>query len=124
MVARYADCANFGGTPEQWKSRREILKGHCAAVGRDESAIRKTWSPEIYIKATEAEIDAGGSKSLWGMSVADWKANHLVGTAEQVSEKIQCYIDLGCTGFTPWCADYPSTETIERFAADVMPNFR
>ncbi|MBI4882686.1 MAG: F420-dependent oxidoreductase, partial [Actinobacteria bacterium] len=49
---------------------------------------------------------------------------NLVGTAEQVCEKIKRYVELGCTGFIPWCPDYPSTETIERFAADVMPNFR
>ena len=123
-VARYADCANFGGKPEEWKHKREVLKGHCKAVGRDESTIRKTWTPELHIRATEAEIDAGGSKSLWGQSMEDWKANHLVGTAEQVCEKIQQYIDMGCTGFIPWTPDYPSTETIERFATDVMPNFR
>ena len=123
-VARFADCANFGGKPDEWTHKREVLKGHCVAVGRDESTIRKTWTPEVLIRETEAEIVAGGSKSLWGLSLEDWRAGNLVGTAEQVSEKIQQYIDLGCTGFIPWCPDYPSTETIERFATDVMPNFR
>ena len=42
----------------------------------------------------------------------------------QVSEKIQTYFDLGCTGFVPWCADYPDTETLTLFAEEVMPNFR
>lgn len=123
-VARYADCANFGGKPDEWTHKREVLKGHCAAVGRDEATIRKTWTPEVFIRATEAEVVAAGSKSLWGQSPEAWRAGNLVGTAEQVSEKIQQYIDLGCTGFVPWCPDYPSTETIERFATDVMPNFR
>lgn len=123
-VARYADCANFGGKPDEWAHKREVLKGHCVAVGRDELTIRKTWTPELHIRATEAEIDAEGSRSMWGQSMDDWKAGHLVGTAEQVCEKIQRYIDMGCTGFVPWTPDYPSTETIERFAADVMPNFR
>ena len=44
--------------------------------------------------------------------------------AKQVSEKIQRYLDAGCTGFIPWCPDYPSTETIELLAKQVMPNFR
>jgi len=123
-VARYADCANFGGKPDEWAHKREVLKGHCAVVGRDESTIRKTWTPEVHIRATEAEIVADGSKSLWGQPFEDWREGNLVGTAEQVCEKIQRYVDLGCTGFIPWCPDYPSTETIERFATDVMPNFR
>ena len=38
------------------------------------------------------------------------------GTPEQVAEKIQTYVDLGCTGFYPWCSDYPDTETLRLFA--------
>lgn len=123
-VARYADCANFGGKPDDWTRRRGVLKAHCEAVGRDEATIRKSWTPEVFIRATDAEIVAAGSKSAWGEEFESWREGNLVGTAEQVCEKIQRYIDLGCTGFVPWCPDYPNTETIERFAADVMPNFR
>ena len=123
-VARYADCSNFGGKPDEWAHKREILKGHCAAVGRDESTIRKTWSPEVFVRSTEAELKKDGTRSFWGEPMESWKAGNLVGTPEQVCEKIQTYIDLGCTGFTPWCSDYPSTETLELFAAEVMPNFR
>lgn len=123
VVARYADCSNFGGSPEEFARKREILKGHCLAVGRDESEIRKTWSPDIFIRRTEKEIKAAGSLSLRADPFDDWQKNNLVGTVEQVSEKVQKYIDLGCSGFIPWCADYPSTETVELFA-EVMKNFR
>ena len=43
---------------------------------------------------------------------------------EQVCEKVQQYVDLGCTGFIPWCSDYPDTESMDLFASEVMPNFR
>ena len=124
VVARYADYSNFGGRPEEWARKREILKGHCAAVGRDEDEIGKTWSPEVFIRSTEAEVAAAGSKNLWGEPFESWQAGNLVGTPEQVAEKIQQYVDLGCTGFIPWCSDYPDTETLELFATQVMPNFR
>jgi len=123
-VARYADCSNFGGKPDEWAHKREILKGHCAAVGRDESTIRKTWSPEVFVRDTEAELEEAGSRSFWGEPLESWRDGNLVGTPEQVCVKIQTYLDLGCTGFTPWCSDYPSTETLELFAKEVMPNFR
>ena len=123
VVARYADCSNFGGSPEEFARKREILKGHCVAVGRDESEIRKTWSPDVFIRRTEKEIKDAGSLSLRADPFDDWQKNNLVGTVEQVSEKVQKYIDLGCSGFIPWCADYPSTETVELFA-EVMKNFR
>ena len=123
VVARYADYSNFGGSPEEFARKREILKGHCAAVGRDESEIRKTWSPDIFIRRTEKEIKAAGTLSLRGDPAESWRESNLVGTVEQVTEKIQKYVDLGCTGFIPWCPDYPSTETVELFA-EVMKNFR
>jgi len=66
---------------------------------------------------------ASSTKSLRGDSFDEWQRNNLVGTVEQVTEKVQQYIDLGCSGFIPWCADYPSTETVELFA-EVMKNFR
>jgi F420-dependent oxidoreductase-like protein len=123
-VARHADCSNFGGKPEEWARKAEILKGHCAAVGRDYDTIRKTWSPEVFIRSTEAEVKAAGSRSLWGEPVESWRAGNLVGTPEQVAEKVQRYVELGCTGFVPWCADYPDTESLTLFAEQVMPAFR
>ena len=116
--------SNFGGKPDEWARKREILKGHCAAVGRDEDTIRKTWSPEIFIRSTEAELEAAGSRSFWGEALESWREGNLVGTPEQVSEKIRTYLALGCTGFVPWCSDYPDTETMELFATQVVPNFR
>ena len=124
VVARHADCSNFGGSPEQWAHKREVLKAHCADVGRDEETIRKTWSPEVFIRSSEAEVEAAGTRSLWGEPVERWRAGNLVGTPEQVSEKIQTYLDLGCTGFIPWCSDYPDTQTLELFATEVASNFR
>lgn len=123
VVAEHADCSNFGGKPDEWARKREILKGHCAAVGRDESEIRKTWSPEVFIRSTEKELAERTKGGLWGDSVENWQDNNLVGTPEQVAEKIATYVKLGCTGFIPWCADYPDTETMELLATKVMPDF-
>jgi F420-dependent oxidoreductase-like protein len=124
VVARHADVSNFGGKPHEWARKREILKQHCLAVGRDEDEIRKTWSPEVLVREDESEIAAGGSRSVWGERFESWQEGNLVGTPEQVAEKVQRYIDLGCTGFVPWCSDYPDTTTLELFAEKVIPEFR
>ena len=123
VVARHADCSNFGGSPEQWAHKRDVLREHCAAVGRDPDEIRMTWSPDVHIRRTEAEITAGGTLAVWGQPLEEWRANNLVGTPEQVAEKIQAYIGLGCRGFIPWCSDYAGTETLE-LLAEVMREFR
>jgi F420-dependent oxidoreductase-like protein len=124
VVAKHADCSNFGGSPDEFARKREILKGHCKAVGRDEDEIRKTWSPELYVRETEAELRSGGNPSLWGGDFDEWRAANLVGTPDEVAEKVQRYVDLGCSGFIPWCSDYPDTTSMELFATRVIPGFR
>jgi F420-dependent oxidoreductase-like protein len=128
VVARHADRANFGGKPHEWAHKREVLQGHCAAVGRDEAEIEKTWSPEVVIRTDErdilAERDAGRIGSKYGEPWESWAAGNLIGTPEQVCEKVARYAELGCTYIVPWAADYPSTETLDLMATEVLPAFR
>ena len=124
VVAKHADASNFGGNPEQWEHKREVLKKHCASVGRDFDEIQLTWSPEVFIRPSEDEVVAGGSRSLWGEGAESWRAGNLIGTPEQVCEKLRSYVDLGLDGVIPWCSDYPDTETMTLLATEVMPEFR
>ena len=124
VVAQLADCSNFGGTPEEWARKRETLLGHCQVVGRDPSEIRMTWSPELFIRETEKELIEQAPKRMSDESFEDWRHGNLVGTPDEVSEKIATYLKIGCSGFVPWSADYPSTESIELFAKKVMANFK
>jgi F420-dependent oxidoreductase-like protein len=126
VVARLADKANFGGKPDEWTHKRDVLHGHCKDVGRDPSEIELTWSPEVCVRDSEDEIRAlvdAGKASRWGEPYDSWQAGNLVGTPEQVCEKIKTYIDLGCTYFVPWCSDYPDDTTLRVFADRVMPEF-
>jgi F420-dependent oxidoreductase-like protein len=116
IVARLADRSNFGGNPEQFAHKCEVLKQHCKDVGRDYDEIEKTISAEVFIRETEEEVRAAGSKSLWGEGFDSWQAGNFVGTPEQVAEKIQQYAAMGCTSFMPWCSDYPSDQTLRLFA--------
>lgn len=124
VVARHADASNFGGNLQEFATKCQVLRGHCKDVGRDYDEIQKTWSPEIFIREDEAEIIAGGTRSIWNEPFESWSAGNLVGTPEQVTERIQQYLDLGCTGFYPWCSDYPETETLRLFAEQVIPALR
>ena len=130
VVARHADCSNFGGRPEEFAHKCEVLRQHCKDVGRDYDEIRKTWSPEMLIRETEAELDDLDVSTLhgsqaWGREPKEsWRAGNLVGTPEQVAEKIRTYVDLGCTGFVPWFPDYPEDTTLRLFAEKVLPEFR
>jgi F420-dependent oxidoreductase-like protein len=124
VVARHADRSNFGGKPREFAHKCEVLKQHCKDVGRDYDEIMKTISGEVFVRETEQEIVEAGTRSMWGEPFESWSEGNLVGTPEQVSEKIQAYVDLGCTGFVPWCSDYPGDQSLRLFAEKVIPNFR
>ena len=128
VVARLADKANFGGKPDEWAHKRDVLRAHCVDVGRDPDEIELTWSPEVMVRETDDEIralvDAGRAGSRWGEPYESWRAGNLVGTPAQVSERIRAYVDLGCTYFVPWCSDYPDDTTLRLFAEQVIPEFR
>ncbi len=126
VVAEHADCSNFGGDLQMWTHKRDVLRSHCEAVGRDPAEIRMTWSPEILIRETAAEVSATAAvtRRMWGADDDAWRAGNLIGTAEQVGDKLATYVDAGVAGVVGWCSDYPDTETLERLARDVVPKFR
>ena len=124
VVARHATHSNWGGNPPEWAHKRDVLREHCADVGRDPDEITMTWSPEVFIRESEREIVEGGTRSFWSEPFESWQAGNLVGTPEQVADKIRTYTDLGCGGFVPWCSDYPETETLRLLGEKVIPQFR
>ena len=123
-VARLGDASNFGGTPEQFAHKCAVLRDHCRDVGRDYDEIQKTICGEIVIREDEEDIVDGGSRSVQGVEFEEWRSLNFVGTPEQVAEKMQAYIDHGCTAFYPWCSDYPETESVRLLAEKVMPEIR
>ena len=123
VVARLADRSNFGGKPEEFAHKCEVLKRHCDAVGRDYDEIEKTWSPEIHVRETEAELRAVGG-STFGEPFDSWQAGNLVGTPEQVIEKIHAYQEMGVSSIIAWNRDYPSTDTLTLVGEQVISAFR
>jgi F420-dependent oxidoreductase-like protein len=124
VVARHADYSNFGGKPDEWTHKVDVLHRHCAEVGRDPDEITMTWSPEVFIRSTEQEIVDAGTQSFWGEPFDSWRAGNLVGTPEQVCERLAEYQALGCGGVVLWCSDFPEHETLELLASEVLPEFR
>ena len=124
IVAKHADYSNFGGDLEQWAHKRDVLRRHCEAVGRDPDEIRMTWSPEVFIRSTEAEVEAGGTRSLWGEALGvvarrQPRRHPRAGVREAPGLRRPRR-----AGVIPWCSDYPDTETLTRLATEVMPEFR
>ena len=115
-VARYAQGWNINGDLPTVTRKVDVLRGHCAAVGRDPLEIEHTLVHFCVLRddadearrVLQAALDANGSRH-----VIDPEQDFL-GPEERVAEQWRRYLDLG---FTHLIVDIPSPfdhETIER----------
>lgn len=119
-TARYADWWHGFGPPEQMQRKIEILRQHCADVGRDPNEITVWGGRWLVVREDKAE----GKRVLermvaqqHGMNVPD----AFIGGPEEVAELLKRYWDVGVRGFIPGYAYPYDTETIERLAKEVRP---
>jgi len=129
IAAEHADATNWQVSLDGFRHKSDVLAQHCQTVGRAFDSIVRTHAPDCRLFATDADLrawlaspDGGG---LWGGGDPDeYVRDNFVGTAEQVTEKVQAFIDAGCREFVLWFRDYPDAESLERFATEVRPNLR
>ena len=114
-VARWADEWNAWGTPDDFRHLREVLARHCRDVGRDPSTIRVTAAAMLMLCDDEATA-AGRREALAHRS-------GLVGTIEQLRERVADYADAGVDEIVVPDFNHPRagrTETFDRFRAEVI----
>ncbi len=122
IVARYADACNVGGGFENVKRKDEILRRHCTDVGRDESEIERTvGAGTCIIRDDPAEAQRVFLKTFEGNGGAQpWK-NQLVGTAEEVVEKLRPFLGIGFRHFIVGFPPPYDAESMERLMTEVKP---
>ncbi len=114
-VAAYADRWNGFGPPDEYRRKMDILKKHCAQIGRDPDSIDKTYYASMDLYQSEDDLlEAMKEMYLTGQergrpiqdqypSFDEWlsryRARHLIGTTEECLEKVQHIRDIGVTYF-------------------------
>jgi F420-dependent oxidoreductase-like protein len=127
IAARLADATNWQVGLDGFVRKSELLRGYCDDIGRPFDEITRTHGPDCRLFDTEADLqqwlDSPGGGQLWGRTPhEDYVRDSLVGTVEKVTADVQAYVDAGCREFVLWFRDYPSTESLERFMTEVVPN--
>ena len=105
VVAQYAQYANIAPQPEAFTHKASVLHSHCEAVGRDKTDITLSANYNIVIGENQAEID---DQYAWLESnfrkhtpdkadafMEGWRNEYLVGSPEQIVEKLQHMKTLG-----------------------------
>ncbi len=106
LAARHADACNLFGDAEQVRHKVAVLRGHCAAEGRDPSTV------EVTQLSDAAVIDAGGDRH-----------GAAAGTVEEQVGRFRALADVGVQRVFLTLAEDGTTEQIERFSA-VIQAFR
>lgn len=94
LVAQYADQCNVSGDLDTVCHKLEVLRGHCAEVGRDPSEIRTTRLGSLFLTDSEQQtIDTRAM--LIDLAGEDFAAGCTVGTDDEVVEQVAVMIDAG-----------------------------
>ncbi|HKP86686.1 MAG TPA: LLM class F420-dependent oxidoreductase [Blastocatellia bacterium] len=126
VIAKHADQWNTFGSPAVFSHKIEVLKGHCAQVGRNFDEIEISWAGAGLVTDSREEKDAllGRLAEAFGVTPEQYGEGALVGSASEVRDRIQKYIDIGVTHFI-WMGTAPfNHDSIRRFAEEVMPEFK
>ena len=122
IVAKYADGCNLGGGIENVRRKDEVLREHCRAVGRDESEIERTVGVGICVIRDDPAEAERVAKDIFARNgdARPWQ-DQLVGTPQQVADKLRPFLDIG---FGHFIVGFPSPydrESLERLIREVKP---
>jgi alkanesulfonate monooxygenase SsuD/methylene tetrahydromethanopterin reductase-like flavin-dependent oxidoreductase (luciferase family) len=133
MVARFADewnCVN--GDLASYDELKSVLEGHCAAVGRDPSTIKRSIMGGFIIGRNENEM-LDRAKKLKEISPgnADLEPHEIIerarnrwgfaGTPEEVAESIKKLEGKGVSRFMLQMLDQDDLDAVELIAKEVNP---
>ena len=124
-VARYADMWNAMGPVDVMRRKIEVLRDHCADVGRDPAEIEFTLGIKATIRDSAAEAErvwkAAMEHNRTPMSDVVDDDTFWNGTSDQLAEKLAPYVELG---FRTVISEQPApydAETFERLIGEVGP---
>jgi F420-dependent oxidoreductase-like protein len=117
LVARYADGWNvpFVST-DTFRHKVGVLEAHCAAVDRDPSGITKS----LNLALAWREEDLGAQ---FGQMIEFLRGSVLTGSPQQVVDLIGTYADAGADQINLAVRAPFDVDGLERFAAEVLPQF-
>ena len=134
IAAEDADYTNFDGTPEVFAATSQILRAHCADIGRDFESIVRSANYNVVIGESEAEVaeridwmaehyrKAGVPQGVIDAQLPGIKSGPAVGTPEQILERLSALQDLGMTYAIPYFLESAyDLSGVELFEAEVLP---
>jgi alkanesulfonate monooxygenase SsuD/methylene tetrahydromethanopterin reductase-like flavin-dependent oxidoreductase (luciferase family) len=146
-IVRHADVFNsMPVSVEGFREKLQVIKAECDRQDRKYDSIGKSLETQVLLVEDEDQIEAKlrnyrnwikhnrsedddiqkqvaktDTTDLTGDDRAAFVEKFLIGTADQILEKINHYIDCGVSHFMLWFMDFPSTQSMRQFSEQVMP---
>jgi F420-dependent oxidoreductase-like protein len=131
LAARFADEFNsFGGDAAEWGARREQVVRACERLGRDPTSLRCSWAGPTVVGTDERDLRrraerrmahtrASGDAGAW---IAEQQERGLlVGTVDQVAERIRALRGAGCSRWYLQTVPLGDHEMLELIARELAP---
>jgi F420-dependent oxidoreductase-like protein len=125
VVAKHADIWNTFGPPDLFRAKLQILREHCASVGRNPGEIEVSWLGAVALCDSEAARQKALSAvaAAWGRSTEEIDQSSLIGTRDQICARIDKFIDAGVTHFIVGASSPFDHTGIRRFADEVIARY-
>jgi F420-dependent oxidoreductase-like protein len=94
LVAQYADMCNVSGGPDTVRHKLEVLRGHCADVGRDPAEVTTTRLGTLVL-TPDADETARARTFLSGMAGDQYHEQFTVGEADDVVRDVEALAAAG-----------------------------
>jgi alkanesulfonate monooxygenase SsuD/methylene tetrahydromethanopterin reductase-like flavin-dependent oxidoreductase (luciferase family) len=126
VVARHADQWNTFGSPDDFRRKIGVLREHCREAGRSFDEIEISWAGGVGITHTPSEKDTlvRAFAEVWKVPPEKADGMLLVGTREEVRERVERFIEAGVTHFIVATTTPYDLASIRGFADEVIPRFR
>jgi alkanesulfonate monooxygenase SsuD/methylene tetrahydromethanopterin reductase-like flavin-dependent oxidoreductase (luciferase family) len=122
-VARYADYWHGHGAPDVIRHKLEVLRAHCAEVGRDPAEITPLTSvrPDVVLREKEADVTAHLERVRVRSRRTEPLVMNPIRTVDALVERCAELWSAGARGFIMYFDAPFDHETIERIATEVRP---
>ena len=125
LVARYADACNINVDPEALKHKLDVLRGHCAALGRDYESIIRSHSFDVLPlrPGQSAEQATTHIRAALGMTMDQLRNRAVIGTSAELVEYLRPYADAGINYFILYVPELAfDQEPLHQLAEEVIPH--
>ncbi len=126
IVAEYGDYSNFSGDIDTFRHKSEVLERHCADVGRDYGEIGRSVHLMSVIGRDDADLAAKLEIAAERRNCTpdEFADEHFAVTVDQAVEMLGEYRAEGCSDMILYFYDMGRHDSLELFAAEVMPQLR